>query len=157
MFDKYGNITLPSFTASPAAVSNSGITFGDGTFQNTAYTGADNGITISATAPAGDNGKLWFNSTDARTYIKYNGAYVDTNPAVIPLASTYTGELEITETTISNTDYTGAKDIVVENAGNSWRFTGTGEIIFPDNTVQTTAYTAAPILEIDGGDASTTW
>ena len=158
-FDIDGNLTLPptDMTASPAPTSWPGITFSDGTFQNTAYTGTDNGITIANTAPAGTNGKLWFNSTDARTYIKYNGVYVDASPAVIPLASTYTGELAIEETTISNTDWTGTKDIIVENGGKSWKFTSAGEVVFPDNTVQTTAYTAAPILEIDGGDASTTW
>ena len=129
-----------------------GLQFPDDTIQTTAWQGA---AIVSDTAPANDLGRLWFNSSDARMYVKYMGQWVDASPAVIPQASTYTGELEISETTISNTDYTGAKDIVIENAGNSWRFTGTGEVIFPDNTVQTTAYTAEPILEIYGGNAGT--
>lgn len=136
---------------------DAGLVFPDATTQYTAWQGA---AVISETAPADPLGRLWFNSTDSRLYIKYNNQWVDASPAVIPPASTYTGELEITETKISNIDYTGAKDVEIENASSVWKFAGDGELTvagnikFPDNTVQTTAWTGAAPLEIDGGDAS---
>jgi hypothetical protein len=152
-FTPEGNITLPQFNASPAPISsNVGIIFGDGTWQNTAWQGA---AIVSATAPEASKGRLWFNSTDARMYVLYNNQWVDANPAVIPQASTYTGQLAIEDTRISNTDYTGATDIEVENAGAVWKFTGQAAIVFPDGTSQTTAWTNPPLLEIDGGDAGT--
>ena len=104
---------------------------------------------------------LWFNTTDARLYVKYNSQWVDASPAVIPPTSTYTGELVIDGTRISNTDYAGSKDVEIENADSVWKFTGAGvlelptSIKFPDNTIQTTAWNSSSLLEIDGGDAST--
>ena len=157
-FDDSGNLSLPQFNASPAPVSSSvGVVFGDGTWQNTAWIEA---ATVSDTAPVNPKGRLWFNTADARLYVQYSNQWVDASPAVIPQTSTYTGELVINETTISNSDYTGTKDVVIENADSQWKFSGAGELSlpgtvkFPDNSVQTTAYTGA-ILEIDGGNAST--
>ena len=133
-----------------------GLQFPDGTVQTTAWI---NAVAVSETAPADSTGRLWFNSTDSRLYVKYNNQWVDANPAVVPPASTYTGELEISETRISNTDYTGTKDIEIENSDKVWKFASDGELTvagnikFPDNTVQTTAWTNTAPLEIDGGDA----
>jgi hypothetical protein len=42
-------------------------------------------VTIGDTAPALDNGKLWFNSEEGRTYVRYNNQWVDANPTVLPL------------------------------------------------------------------------
>ena len=117
-------------------------------------------VIVSDTAPSTDTeGALWYNTLDGHTYITYNSTWVDLNPAVVPPASTYTGELEITDTRISNIDYTGEKDVEIENADKLWKFASDGElsvagnIKFPDNTVQTTAWTNTAPLEIDGGDA----
>ena len=158
-FGDSGNLILPQFTSSPAPISsNVGIVFGDGTWQNTAWIEA---AAISDTAPTNPKGRMWFNTIDARLYVKYNTQWVDASPAVIPPTSTYTGELVIDGTRISNTDYTGSKDVEIENADSVWKFTGTGvleipaSIKFPDNTVQTTAWNSSSLLEIDGGDAST--
>ena len=136
-----------------------GLKFPDGSIQYTAST-VTNFVTIDDSAPVGIDGQLWFNSADSRMYIKYNEQYIDASPAVIPPASIYTGELEITDTRISNIDYTGAKDVEIENASSVWKFAGDGELTvagnikFSDDTVQTTAWTGAAPLEIDGGDAS---
>lgn len=131
---------------------DAGLTFPDFTTQYTAYQGV---AVVSATAPAEAKGRLWFNTQDARMYVLYNNQWVDTNPAVIPPTSTYTGELVIEETRISNTDYTGAMDIEIENANKVWKFTGQGNVVFPDATVQTTAFPGVSELVIDGGEAHT--
>jgi hypothetical protein len=40
------------------------------------------GVIISDTAP--ESGRLWFNSTEARMYIRYNEQWVDSSPTVLP-------------------------------------------------------------------------
>jgi hypothetical protein len=61
--------------------SNGGITFPDDTVQTTAYTGT---IVRQDTAPTAANGTLWFNTVEARMYIKYEDQWVDSSPVIIP-------------------------------------------------------------------------
>lgn len=43
-------------------------------------------INIGDTAPDSvDSGTPWFNSTDARLYIKYNNQWVDASPVILPI------------------------------------------------------------------------
>jgi len=77
---------------------NGALTFPDATVQTTAYTGA----VISDTAPSSN--ALWYNSTDGRTYVKYNNVWTDANPPVVAPVSTYLSGLTIDEQTISSVD-----------------------------------------------------
>ena len=53
-------------------------------------------VVISDTAPdATTPGSQWYNSLDGRTYIAYNGQWVDTSPAVVPSPETYLDEITI--------------------------------------------------------------
>ena len=58
---------------------NGKIEFPDGTLQETAWTG----IVLQDTAPTADNGSLWFNTQEARMYVKYNEQWVDSSPTVL--------------------------------------------------------------------------
>lgn len=55
-----------------------GITFPDSTVQTTAW----QGVPASETAPT--TGLIWFNSIEARMYVKYNNQWVDASPTVLP-------------------------------------------------------------------------
>ena len=60
---------------------------GNGTSAWTALdyaSGAATGTIVSATAPTEDlvEGMMWFNSTEAKTYIYYSSAWVELSPAI---------------------------------------------------------------------------
>ena len=132
------------------------IIFPDNTVQTTAWTGNAGirvSVEISDDAPTLTDGQLWFNSSDGRAYVKYNGTFVDLSPAVVPPTSIYTGDLEIENSTITNTNLDD-EAIMLTPGSKTWRFTDEG-VNFPDGTRQETAFTVANILEIDGGEAST--
>ncbi len=76
-----GGVSL--FTQAGAWVfgSNGSITFPDATVQTTAWTGIV--ANIGGTAPALGNGTLWFNTEEARMYVKYNQQWVDASPTVL--------------------------------------------------------------------------
>jgi hypothetical protein len=57
------------------------LTFPDGTKQTTAWTGIV--ANIGRTAPDLSNGTLWFNTQEARMYVKYNQQWVDASPTVL--------------------------------------------------------------------------
>ena len=57
------------------------LTFPDATVQTTAWQGA---AVVSDTAPEDFKGRLWFNSTEARMYVKYMDQWVDASPTVLP-------------------------------------------------------------------------
>ena len=82
-----------------------GLQFPDGTTQTTAFTGQQENTVISIGASAPGSGTLWYNSTDGRTYIKYNNQWTDASPPVVPPVSTYLGGLTIDEQTISSVDH----------------------------------------------------
>ena len=52
-------------------------------------------VATTSTAPTRANGQLWFNSEEGRTYIKYNGAWVDANPTQIPAPATYLDDIVV--------------------------------------------------------------
>jgi hypothetical protein len=54
-------------------------------------TGSSTSLSISPTAPStATDGTLWFNSTEARTFVRYNGAWVDASPQITPPPTTST-------------------------------------------------------------------
>lgn len=60
------------------------ITFPDDTVQTTAYTGGGSSTVVRQdTAPTAANGTLWFNTQEARMYIKYMDQWVDASPTVL--------------------------------------------------------------------------
>jgi hypothetical protein len=83
-----------------------GITTSSDAEGNITITGVDApAAVISATAPELDNGAVWYNSTDGRTYVRYNDLWVDANPPVVPEVSTYLDGLVIEGTTITTVSY----------------------------------------------------
>ena len=62
--------------------SNGTITFPDDTEQTTAFTGFPDLVVVNDIAP--ESGILWFNSNEARMYVKYNEQWVDASPTIIP-------------------------------------------------------------------------
>jgi len=54
-------------------------------------TGSSTSLSISPDAPStATDGTLWFNSTEARTFVRYNGAWVDASPQITPPPTTST-------------------------------------------------------------------
>jgi hypothetical protein len=111
LFDAVGNITLPTnlyFSASPA-VQSTGIVFGDGTLQTTAFTGItfSDIVTASETAPNTDT--LWFNTEEARVYVKYNEQWVDASPTVLapPDTNPTLESVTFNDATVQTTAWTG--------------------------------------------------
>jgi hypothetical protein len=71
-FDIRGALRLPP---------EGSIIFPDNTFQTTAFTGFPDIVVDGETAP--ETGVLWFNTTEARMYVKYNNQWVDASPTVL--------------------------------------------------------------------------
>jgi hypothetical protein len=124
------------------------IVFPDDTEQATAWTGA--GAVVSDTAPNLPQGGIWFNDTDARGYVYYNGQWVDMNPTMVPDASYYTGNLRIIDNLISS-DINRDANLYVQADTKTWNFSSDGRLIFPDGTIQLTAFAGLDTLTIDGG------
>jgi hypothetical protein len=78
-FDRTGNLTLPqtAMDVSPAPVSWPGITFSDGTFQNTAYTGGGAASTVDITNTNGLTTTYYPTFVESRTSGQYMRADVD--------------------------------------------------------------------------------
>lgn len=73
-------------------------------------------VAIDSEAPlATTPGSLWYNSVEGRTYIAYNGIWVDTNPTEIPSPETYLDGLAIDGTTISKVNIDSVP-IVIETS-----------------------------------------
>lgn len=54
-------------------------------------TGSSTSLSISPSAPStATDGTLWFNSTEARTFVRYNGVWVDASPQITPPPTTST-------------------------------------------------------------------
>jgi hypothetical protein len=85
------------------------------------------GIVTSATAPTDALYTLWYNSTDGRTYVKYNDLWVDANPPVVPQVSTYLDGLVVEGTTITTVSYADT-DIKIHDL----TFKDTGVIQLPE-------------------------
>jgi hypothetical protein len=58
-------------------------------------------VATTSTAPTRVNGQLWFNSEEGRTYIKYNGQWIDASPTIVPRPETYLDEITIDGSTIN--------------------------------------------------------
>jgi hypothetical protein len=58
-----------------------GLRFPDNTIQTTAFPGFPDLVVVEETAP--ESGILWFNTVEARMYIKYNEQWVDASPTVL--------------------------------------------------------------------------
>ena len=92
--------------------SNGSITFPDDTVQTTAYTGQTSGdtvVTVSDTAPTATTGTQWFNTVEGRTYIAYNGVWVDASPLMMPAPDTDIDVVSITfpDASVQTTAFTG--------------------------------------------------
>jgi hypothetical protein len=103
-----------------------GITTTSDSDGNITITGST-GIVTSATAPADPLAKQWYNSTDGRTYVKYNDLWVDANPPVVPQVSTYLDGLVVEGTTITTVSYVDT-DIKIHDL----TFKDTGVIQLPE-------------------------
>ena len=118
---RQGNVFI---TAGPGAIwqfdSNAGLTFPDTSVQMTAWQG--NAAIVSDTAPIAEYGAVWFNTLDARTYVNYNGTWVDANPTVLAPPSTYVGNLDIEGASI--TSVTIGEPIEI----NGWQFNDDGTV-----------------------------
>lgn len=131
-----------------------GLVFPDLTTQYTAWQGA---AVVSDTAPDNDLGRLWFNSTDGRTYVKYNDNWVDANPQVIPSPETYLDGLTIDGTTIGVVDAEAEQTV---NIADNIRILG-GKIYINGHEISVTAQGkitvdgGETVAVLDGGSAST--
>jgi hypothetical protein len=147
---------------------NGGLVFPDATVQNTAYQGS---TLVSDTAPSNDLGRIWFNSTDGRAYVKYNNNWVDLSPQVIPSPDTYLDNLRVDGSTISNIDSTGTisidGDLLPAQGGTydlgspdmPWKslYVGTSTIYLGPNPISvnnngTLTVNGAPISSLANGD-----
>jgi hypothetical protein len=99
------------------------LTFPDDTVQTTAWTGLS--ATVGVSAPDNQEGALWYNSTDGRTYVKYGELWVDANPPVVPHVSTYLDGLVVEGTGITTAEIDA--DVTVQDI----TFTANGRIRLP--------------------------
>jgi hypothetical protein len=104
-FRKDGNLTLPA---------GGDILDSDGN----SVLGGGAGVTVSDTSPAGDSGALWFNTIDARIYVRVLDAWVDAAPQVLAPTHVYLGNLTVEDDTIYS-------DLA------AWRFSADGNLTLP--------------------------
>jgi hypothetical protein len=95
-------------------------------------------LTASATDPLTSTGTLWFNTVEGRTYLKYNDQWVDVNPTVVPLPSTYLDEITIDGSTINMNGSTLAINTAgvllvngeeVTGSGSGWELTSSTAVV----------------------------
>ena len=83
-------------------------------------------VTVSETAPTASTGTQWFNTVDGRTYIAYNGQWLDASPVVVPSPGTYLGDIAIDGSTLNINGGT----LTIDDAGtllvNGSEVTGSG-------------------------------
>ena len=113
-------------------------------------------VATTSTAPTRVDGQLWFNSEEGRTYIKYNGQWLDASPTIVPPPSTYLDEITIDGSTINMNGSTLAINTAgvllvngEEVTGSGWQLTsGTsvvslnevGELTLPEGGVISNNY-----------------
>jgi hypothetical protein len=126
-FNQAGNLILPqtAMDVSPAPVSWPGITYSDGTFQNTAWTRAAASVqSVPPTSPV--TGQLYYDTDDGNTYIWTGAAWVDSNPAVGPspiIANpTFTGTSKMSGVHESFTSLSNATGVVTHDCTNNQIF-----------------------------------
>ena len=86
-------------------------------------------ISVSDSAPALSTTTLWFNSLEGRTYITYDGNWVDASPLEVPDPTTYLDGLTINGTTISALDTSATISIQSGNA--LWQLGTDGVLTIP--------------------------
>ena len=111
--------------------SNGSITFPDDTVQTTAYTGqtgSNTVVTVSDTAPTATTGTQWFNTVEGRTYIAYNGVWVDASPLMMPAPDTDIDVVSITfpDASVQTTAFTG-------DSGSGWQLTSSTSVVSLDS------------------------
>jgi len=86
---------------------NGGLRFPDATVQTTAFTGFPDLVVAEETAP--ESGILWFNTQEARMYIKYNDQWVDASPTVLtpPVTELDINSVTFNDATVQTTAWTG--------------------------------------------------
>jgi hypothetical protein len=78
------------------------------------YTGSSSSVTVSSTAPSSPTeGDLWYDTTDGRTYIYYDAAWIDSNPAggigyTGSAGAGFTGSAGYTGSASTEVGYTGS-------------------------------------------------
>ena len=104
-------------------------------------------VNISNVAPSIRQGSIWWNTIDARAYVGYDGNWVDMNPTVLPLPSYYTGNLSLSNVSITPINSQDPVQIL------NWSFGADNSLLFPDSSVQTTAWTGN-IASLNNGSAN---
>jgi hypothetical protein len=86
---------------------NGRLRFPDATVQTTAFTGFPDLVVAEETAP--ETGILWFNTQEARMYIKYNEQWVDASPTVLtpPVTELDINSVTFNDATVQTTAWTG--------------------------------------------------
>jgi hypothetical protein len=71
--------------------------------------GSSSTVVRQDTAPTADNGTLWFNTEEARMYIKYNDQWVDASPTVLtpPVTELDINSVTFNDATVQTTAWTG--------------------------------------------------
>ena len=98
---------------------DAGLTFPDNTVQYTAWQGS---TVVSDTAPEEALGRLWYNTTDGRTYVRYNDTWVDASPQIpqeIPegFSGDYNDLINIPEATLADRLVAGSKSVILGTDG----------------------------------------
>jgi hypothetical protein len=105
-------------------------------------------VVISDTAPAATTpGSQWYNSVEGRTYVAYNGAWVDASPTVVPAPETYLQDITIDGSTLNINGGTLTIDDTGTLLVNGSEVTGGGG---SDSGWQLTSSTAVISLGSDG-------
>jgi hypothetical protein len=106
-FDNDGNLTVP------------------GDIQDT--NGSVIRVATTSTAPTRVDGQLWFNSEEGRTYIKYNGQWVDASPTVLapPDTNPTLESVTFNDATVQTTAWSGS--VSYNNITDKPTFVGGGD------------------------------
>jgi hypothetical protein len=98
-FDQDGGLTLPEGGDILDSEGNSVL----------GGSGSSSTVVRQDTAPTADNGTLWFNTEEARMYIKYNEQWVDASPTVLtpPVTELDINSVTFNDATVQTTAWTG--------------------------------------------------
>jgi hypothetical protein len=152
-FGSDGNIVLPqtNMTASPAPVSWPGITFSDGTFQNTAFVGGGSSSTLvngDFVVAVQSNGSLLLPTGDYQeNESRYQGAILSENESSVIYMDVQTNSQGNVYGGMRLETWNSVPIDIRTRAGGqgddikNWRFDANGSLTFPDGSIQTTAYT----------------
>lgn len=102
------NVNGPGATHSWRFNTAGGLGFPDETVQTTAFPGFPDIVVTGETAP--DTGILWFNTQEARIYIKYDEQWVDASPTVLvpPNTNPTLESVTFNDATVQTTAWSGS-------------------------------------------------